>query len=204
MNNQTLANRKNFVKVKQIKGSNMQFLPDGYKAPMGASRYMKLKEGENKFRILSQPIFGWEDWQDKTPIRYRMGDGCPTPADPKKPPKHFWAFIVWNYDEKKIQVLSITQATIRKSLESFSKDADWGAPYFYDIKIYKSGQSKDTEYSVTPLPHKDLNAEIELEFYSSPCNLEALFTNEDPFSYLWQEHTPGMFSKREEAIGRAG
>lgn len=199
MKTQTISNRKNFVKIKQLKGKQMEFLPPTYKAPSSASRYMKLKDGENKIRILSKPVLGWEDWNDKTPVRYKMDDGCPTPFDSKKPPKHFWAFIVWNYEEQKIQVLSITQATIRKAIESYSKDSDWGAPYFYDIKIHKTGQSKDTEYAVTPLPHKKLNPEIVLEFHASPCNLEALFVNEDPFASHWGNYTDGMFSV-DEAI----
>src|SRR5215510_11210672 len=94
------------------------FLPQDYQAPKTSNFYMKLQEGENKFRILTQPILGWEDWLDKKPVRYTF-DNKPTKSfDPKKPVKHFWSMVVWNYNEEQIQILHITQATIRSSIEA--------------------------------------------------------------------------------------
>lgn len=199
----TINNRKHFVKIKHFsithEEKSMEFLPEDYKAPIGVSRYMKLKDGENRLRILSKPVLGWEDWDNKIPVRYRMkkGEKAPEPINPNKPVKHFWAFIVWNYQDQKIQILSITQATVMKALDVFSKDPDWGAPYFYDIKIYKTGKDKETKYSVTPLPHKELSRNVEVEFHASPCNLDALFENEDPFSSHFGKYTPGVFQNSE-------
>ena len=31
--------------------------------------------------------------------------------------KHFWAFVVWNYNDNLIQILEITQATIQRGLK---------------------------------------------------------------------------------------
>lgn len=168
----------------------MSFLPQNYQSPKTSTHYMKLQEGENRIRILSQPIIGWEDWHDKEPVRSTMENKPEKPFDPKKPVKHFWAFIVFNYVEEQIQILHLTQASIRKSIEGFCNDKDWGQPFFYDIKIHKKGEKMDTEYSVNPVPHKPLDAYIISCFKERPINLQALFTNEDPFAAHWSSHTP--------------
>jgi hypothetical protein len=174
---------------------SFQFLPEEYKAPAGSSRYMKLKDGENKIRILSQPILGWEDWIDNKPVRFKMDDKPVKAANPAKAIRHFWAMIVWNYAEEKIQILQITQARIRSAIEALCKDADWGAPYFYDIKISKKGQDIKTQYSVNPLPHREVSSSIVEAFNASPCNLEALFYNCDPFADGQEVFTMGIFKR---------
>lgn len=177
--------------------NKIAFLPSGYEAPKTSNFYMKFQEGENKFRILSQPIIGWEDWQDKKPIRYKFRDKPAHPIDHKKPIKHFWSMIVWNYSLEEIQILHLTQTSIRKSLETLCKDEDWGAPYFYDIKVIKKGEGMETEYSLNPLPHKPLSLYIQEMFNERKCNLEALFYNEDPFSKEYTVFTPGVFSQND-------
>jgi len=177
--------------------NNALFLPSDYQAPKSSNFYMKIQDGENKIRILSQPILGWEDWIDKKPVRYRLSEKPQKPHDNKKPLKHFWSMIVWNYTEEEIQILHITQASIRSSIEALSHDSDWGLPYFYDIKIIRRGNMMETEYMVNPLPHKSLDPIIAERFYERPCNLDALFSNKDPFSHENEFFTPGMFNKIE-------
>lgn len=180
--------------------TKISFLPTGYQAPKAVGGYMKLQEGENKIRILSQPIIGWEDWTlDKKPVRYRMENKPLKSIDPKKPVKHFWSFIVWNYNEEQIQILHLTQATVRNSIEALCNDNDWGQPFHYDLKIVKKGEGTDTEYMVNPLPHKDVSSAIKQAYQDKPCYLEALFDNQDPFAKEWKEHTIGIFS-HEDAI----
>lgn len=164
------------------------FLPSGYEAPK-TQFYMKMKEGENKFRILSTPVLGWEDWDNKKPIRFRYDQKPANSIDPAKPMKHFWAMIVWNYKEECIQILQVTQASIRNTIEHLCHDEDWGSPYTYDIKVTKKGEGMNTEYVVNPLPHKPLSEAIKKAFRDRPCNLEALFENADPFG-KWDTFTP--------------
>ena len=178
----------------------MSFLPQDYQAPRSAGYYLKLQDGENRIRILSKPILGWEDWDNKKPIRYKMNDKPPKPVDPKVPLKHFWAFIVFNYKEEEIQILHLTQATIRKKIEDLYKDSDWGIPFAYDIKIFKSGEKMDTEYSVNPVPHKPVDSYILQCFKERPIYLEALFTSEDPFSGHWSSYTLLGVDAPEEKI----
>jgi len=176
-----------------------KFLPEAYQAPRTGGQYMKIQKGENKIRILSKPILGWEDWTiDKKPVRFEYDKKPQAPIASDKPIKHFWAMIVWNYAEEKIQILQITQSGIRKGIESLCNDSDWGVPYFYDIKIIKTGgeDPKSIKYQVNPLPHKPIAPHIEQAFKDSPCYLEALFANEDPFSSHWGKKTPGIFGEK--------
>lgn len=176
----------------------MNFLPENYQSPNSSNNYFKMQDGENRIRILSQSIIGWEDWQDKKPVRYRMADKPAKSFDSSKPVKHFWAFIIFNYNEEGIQIMQVTQSTIRKAIESLCKDRDWGIPYYYDIKINKTGTSKDTEYTVNPVPHRKVDPYIIRSFYDKPCNLEALFENEDPFAPYWQNYTQLQADKEKD------
>jgi len=171
----------------------MQFLPQDYEAPRSGGSYMKIQQGENKIRILTQPILGWEEWnKEKKPVRYRFDQKPDKALDSKNPPRHFWAFVVWNYQEEQIQILEVTQAGIRKGIECLTKDADWGAPFFYDIKIFKEGEEMKTKYTVNPLPHKPVASHIIDAFHEKPCKLDAMFDNDDPFAE-WTRTTPGIF-----------
>jgi hypothetical protein len=180
----------------------MNFLPDNYEAPKPVSQlYLKLQDGENRIRILSRPIVGWEDWSaDKKPIRFQMNEKPAKSFDPSKPMKHFWAFIVWNVNEEQIQIMQITQATIRSSLESLSKDKDWGSPFEYDVKINKKGEKMETEYTVNPAPHKPVSQEILKAFKDRPIQLEALFQNLDPFATTYTYYTPLMSDEEEPKV----
>jgi hypothetical protein len=167
----------------------MNFLPDNYEAPKTTNYYFKLQDGENKIRILSKPIIGWEDWDNNKPVRFTLDNKPTFSIDPDKPVKHFWAFIVYNYCENEIQVMQVTQATIRNAIEALCKDTDWGAPFFYDIKIHKTGEKVNTKYTVNPTPHKPLEPYITKAFYARRCCLEAMFQNLDPFALDYKHYT---------------
>lgn len=181
----------------------MMFLPEDYEAPRSASsNYFKMQEGENRIRILSQPVLGWEDWKDKKPVRYRFvkDQPAPKPFDPNKKVKFFWAMIVFNYREEQVQIMQVTQATIHKRLQNLYKDKDWGSPFEYDIKVHKSGEGIDTEYTVNPVPHKPVDDYITKCFKERPINLEALFDGSDPFSMIGS-HTPmAIVGPKEESL----
>jgi hypothetical protein len=169
-----------------------EFLPLEYEAPKTQGNYVRLQEGDTKVRILSRPILGWEDWDDRTPMRYRLDQKPEKAKDAKRPVKHFWAMIVWNYNEERIQIWHITQASIIRALEQLVKDPDWGKPYGYDIKINKTGQEMRTKYAINPVPHKPINEAIKSAFEAKRCKLEALYDNGDPFGE-WRDYTEGCF-----------
>lgn len=162
---------------------NSAFLPEGYISPKGESNYMHFEKGENKFRILSRPIIGWEDWTtDKKPVRFLFNQKPEKPIRPDKAIKFFWAMIVWNYKSNSIQILELTQKTIQSVIESLAKDEEWGSPYQYDIKVIRDGDRKeDTVYTVNPSPKKPVSEEILEAFKAKPCFLGALYQGADPF-----------------------
>ena len=161
----------------------MDWLPKDYKEPT-TSNYVKLVKGNTKLRITSEPIMGWEYWTVKEgkrrPNRVRAKEEVPSSAwmDEKNKPKFFWAMGVWNYEVEKSQVWEITQATIRQTLSSLATDENWGNPRNYDLVIEREGEKLDTTYTVKPVPPSTFEHEAEL----LPVNLEALFTNENPFA----------------------
>jgi len=161
--------------------SNDSFLPEDYVQLTGNKNYMKFEQGENRFRILSKPIIGWIDWKDKKPLRFGIKDKPSAPVDPTKPIKHFWAFVVWDAKENSIKILEITQAGIQSAIGTLAKDADWGSPFNYDIKVVKTGEKLETEYAVNPVPHKAISKEIKELLAAKPIDLQKLFAGEDPF-----------------------
>ena len=157
------------------------FLPQNYEAPSSGSNYMKFEEGRNKFRVLSSAITGWLDWStDRKPIRTKTEPE--TLVDPQKPAKHFWAFVVWDYKDKAVKVLEVTQAGIRNSILALVKDEEWGDPKTYDITVTREGKELDTKYAVMPSPHTELNGEALATYAGMKIDLNKLYTNEDPFA----------------------
>lgn len=174
------------------------FLPENYELPDTKSNYMKLEEGANRLRILSSSIVGYKYWNEdkdgnRHPIRKRMNEPLILAEidDPDKV-KHFWAFVVYNYSVKRIQILEITQKKIQQSLMVLIKDVDWGSPINkYDIVITREGKDLATKYELQPKPAKPTEKEIIAAYATTPVNLEALFSGDDPFSRLEGEPLSG-------------
>lgn len=167
----------------------MDFLPKDYTAPSSTGNYMKFKDGENTFRILSSAITGFEYWTlDNKPVRLTEKPDK-TPSDIKldkdgKPTKirHFWAFVVYNENEKAIQILEVTQSSIQEGIKALVDNKKWGNPTKYDITVSRSGEGLETEYQVIPNPHSDVDKEVTDEFKVKNVRLEALFDGADPFA----------------------
>lgn len=162
------------------------FLPAGYQAPATVSGYMKLQEGDNLFRVMSSAITGFEYWtnedkpvRSKTPFTetpdIKFVDGKPQRV------KHFWAFVVYNYASKNIEILQITQSSIMSAIQNLVADPDWGSPKDYDLKINRTGKGLETEYSVNPKPKKPVEHDIQVAFADKKINLEKLYSGENPF-----------------------
>lgn len=163
------------------------FMPEGYLNLKQEKNYWntsKMKEGDNRIRIVGKPIAGWMDWQGKVPMRYRPDQKPKVSFDPTKPAKAFWTLFAWDYVREGLYVLEISQASLIKALMAVSQDADWGDFTKYDIKINKQGSGKETRYTLTPLPPKPLNATIEEAIKNTPVRLEALFEGGDPWDDL--------------------
>jgi hypothetical protein len=172
-----------------------EWLPENPKASGGASyfRLKDLKDYPNKsgdFRILCPFISGYEGWTEgNRPIRSQTADGFP--ADVKwrvengrqEGPRPFWATVVWNYKEGKLQVWSFTQATIHRQLKELLDNKKWGALDAYDVTVSRKGDGTKTEYSVVPNPKEPLLPEAASSWAETKKNwsgLGVLFTNGHP------------------------
>jgi hypothetical protein len=91
--------------------------------------------------------------------------------------------VVYNYANKKIQILEITQKGIQKTLRALAKDEDWGSPIQkYDIVVTRTGDGMETKYEVLPKPATKLTEGIVEAYEGMEIRLEALFENKDPYS----------------------
>ena len=159
------------------------FLPTGYEAPVSSGGYMKFQAGDNLFRVLSSAIVGYEYWTTESkPIRSKVPFTEMPDIKKDSKPKHFWAFIVWNYATKNVEILEITQSTIMSAITNLVADSDWGSPKEYDIKVSRSGEGIETEYSVSPKPHKAVDGDIQMAYADKKINLEALYEGANPFA----------------------
>lgn len=156
----------------------MSFLPDDYRPPSSSNHYLKLQNGTNKLRILSRPLIGWEVWSEGRPVRSKEK------MDPvgESNPREFWAMVVWSYESEKIQIWHVTQGSIKKSIRDLSQDETWGSPSGYDLRIVREGHQLKTNYSVTPCPKIPIAEQVKSAFKESPCWLEAILKNDDPFA----------------------
>jgi hypothetical protein len=169
----------------------MSWLPPEYKVPEGASQFMKFVKGTNQFRVLSEPVIGFEVWEDsaegRKPHRFKsFQEAVNSPFSDKI--KHFWAFAVWNYESENVQVLQITQKTIMRAIEALNIDEDWGSPLEYDLVVKKTGDGMETEYTVQPKPKKPVTKEITEAVKASNLDLQTLFVGDYPMSAQTNEN----------------
>jgi hypothetical protein len=161
------------------------FLPNDYIAPDN-SNYMKFKEGENTFRVLSSAITGYEYWTtENKPVRsktpFKTTPNIKTNKDGSKSIKHFWAFVVYNQDSKKIQILEVDKSSIQKKMLNIINNKKWGDPKNYDFVVIKTGSGFDTEYDTMSNPHSPISEDIIKEYQAMNIKLEELYTSGDPF-----------------------
>ena len=164
------------------------FLPKGEKIPETKSSYFKLKEGANKFRIVSDAVTGYEYWtEEKKPVRLK--------EKPQEKPKdirlnddgsytikYFWAFSVLDRESGTVKILELTQTGVMRQLQEVINDPEWGDPKEYDVNITGKGEGMERRYTVIPSPHKTLTAEEKSLVARTEINIEALFQGEDPFN----------------------
>lgn len=142
------------------------FLPKDYKAPEGSSDFFKPQPGDNKIRVLTKPIIGWEGWQDGKPFR-RKGiekniedNEVEINKLSKKPAiSPVWAMLIWDYEEGKVKVWNLTQKTIMAKIVTMNADKGWGDVRGYDIGVERI-EGKRTSYDVRPYPHKKLDKDV--------------------------------------------
>lgn len=159
------------------------FFPESNYTMPETSNYMKFNEGDNTFRVLSSAVIGFEYFKsDNKPVRMKTApDTLPSDIKEGGAVKHFWAFVVYNYESKRIQILELTQKGIMKTMQSYIKNPKWGNPRDYDFIVTRTGSGMDTEYAITVNPKAPVEQSIVDRFAKMKIDLNALFTNDDPF-----------------------
>lgn len=172
------------------------FLPEGYEVPAAQSPYLnKFPKGQTRIRPMGSVTLGYEAWKtekgddgkDKNKV-YRF--------DMKSKPKnvkefkdgkctHFWAFPVYNYDLKQVQIAIISQKSIQEEIHGLVMDPSWGSPVGpdgYDLVITRKGETKnDTEYSLRPAPKEKLSEDIMNLYVENMPDMRKFMQGENPF-----------------------
>ena len=147
-------------------------------------RLPKIPEGEEvRVRVLGTGIGGLEDWKEgddgkNMPVRYREREK-PVPFNQAKPIKKFLAVVVWNYDLEMIQILSITQASVIKTLRGFEEKK--GDLTDYDLRMIRTGAGKLSKYTILTGNNSEIPAEAKEALKHRPVDLEAMYEGKDPF-----------------------
>lgn len=180
-----------------------EFFPVGYKVPDKKKQFMKFKQGENPYRILSAPLLGWMFFdKNNKPIVRQFSEGQYTEnelieldakpdEDGSYSSRHFWALLVWDYSSNSPKILNITQLSIQLELRILDKSDKWGDLRKYDLVTTREGTGKnDTKYNTMPEPPTELIPEIqqclkELE-ENNLLDLNAIWAGKYPFKiYNW-------------------
>jgi hypothetical protein len=185
--------------------SNTFAFPKDFSTESGGGSYYKFEQGANKFRIMSEPVFGQEYWKSekdekgdlipgvdgfpkRKPIRAKLTKSIPTSelevdrwGNPGRV-NHFMAMVVYDYKEGLFKILSITQKQINAGIKALAESEDWGDPREYDITVTRNGSGRDTKYTVMPGAKKAIPENIMDAYKEKTFNLEALFDGEDPFA----------------------
>lgn len=196
----------------------MAFLPENYKEPVTSS-YMKLEEGDNTIRILGSfeddtAIMGLEYWKTidgkKKPFRVTKDVRVPISEledlddyGNLKMPAFFWAVPVWNVQAEKVQILEITQKTIRQAIEGLARNKKWGDPKEYDVVITRTKEGGKTSYSVTPDPKEKLDSKIMEQYKALNINMLALFEGGNPFASQQAEENDYSSEDIAEDVAKA-
>lgn len=170
----------------------MERLPTDYKLKESTWwNYFKITEEPQEFRILTSPILWYEyfavDDDTTHPVRQKepFEDGIPGDSANGQAPKEFRAFVVWNHNLCRLQVMEITQQSIKKEILKYVQDTEnWWDPKKYDFRISRTWKGKETRYSLTALPKSKFESE---DLYkaaledAAKVELSALYDNGDPF-----------------------
>jgi len=153
-------------------------------------------ENEKKFRCFGEGIDGIEAWipgekeGSYKPVRWETRP-AELPENIRKNPgedgtKLFIATFVWDYEDERFKVLSMTQRSLINAMMSNIADEDIGSPTEYDIKIKREktgNEPKDVKYTLKTLSAKAVTKEIQEQWdaIKDTVNLKEMFDGGDPF-----------------------
>lgn len=138
-------------------------------------------EGKSKpFRFLVEPTnddidaeFGSEYHRREN----RFGEGV-------EQPKFVIACPAYSYETNSVAILSLSQKTLIRELDSISQESDYEDLLAWDFSISKEGSGLLTEYKIRPLPAKVDREELKATYRKAIAdgfNIKELITGGNPF-----------------------
>lgn len=196
----------------------MTFLPKNEKEPV-TKNYLNPSDADENgvtFRVLSNSIVGQEYWitinneqgeSTRKPVRIGATETVAVSELEENRwgkldiPKYFWAFVIWNVDAKKVQIMNITQKSIRRQIKALLKNEKWGDPHDYDLTLSKTGEGRETEYTIQPNPKEKIDPGIVQMYKDMDIDMEDWRKGEDPFSQeVTQKVTSEDLDKMEKSF----
>ena len=138
-------------------------------------------EGKLKpFRFLEEPTN--DDIQAELGAEYkrresRNGDGY-------EMPKFVIACPAYSYESGSVAILSLSQKTLIRELDSISQEEDYQNLLEWDFSISREGTGLATEYKIRPLPSKADRDELKATYRKAIAdgfNLRELISGGNPF-----------------------
>jgi len=188
------------------------FLPNDYKEPV-KSNYMSFEEGDNTFRVLDSATIGYEYWREEVidgkrvgrPVRVKEEEAIPLAEVMENiygdlSINFFWAFPVYNFEARKIQILTIKQKTVRRGMIKSIKNPKWGDPKNYNFVVSRDkDESGKTVYTVGVEPKEPLDKSILDRFKSMKIDMNEWMKSKDPFVNFKDENE---VSDEEALVGK--
>ena len=119
--------------------------------PPSGGGYLKLKQGENKIRIISEAeVFGKHFKHKKSTICIGKDEGCELCQEGDKP-KPSWLMWVIDRADNQIKMFEAGYMVVSQ-IQKLAQSSEYGFGGLpgYDMFIQKEGESLETEYTVTP------------------------------------------------------
>lgn len=144
-----------------------------YEAPSSPSLFIKLENGENRIRLVSKPE-NYQVHNQKIEGKFRSvkceGTDCKLCAEGNKP-RDRYAWVVLDRSDGQVKVYECGWMVFEQVL-NLARDEDYGDPTQYDLKITKTGEGLDTNYTVIAVPKKTaLTAEEKEKLEEANINL---------------------------------
>jgi hypothetical protein len=146
------------------------------------SDFMKLSEGENVIRVMSNPIKGYVHWiktRDGKDRKIISPAGSPElvrkleEAGYKVQPSYM--IKVLDRSDKKFKLLEVGPQ-IFKGIQMLNSNQKWGKVTAYDISINKGPKGTQPLYNVTPNPKEPLESSFQKKYseFNDSVNLDKL------------------------------
>ena len=91
--------------------------------------------------------------------------------------------LFYNFNAKKIQILTVKQKTVRRPMTKNINNSKWGDPKDYNFVVSRDkDESGKTVYTVGVEPKEPLDKEIIKRFKDMNIDMNAWMNCDDPFS----------------------